>query len=194
MPFVLPIPSLPYLPPVLGSSLSALSSTFASSPFSADFHRRLLSSSSSLSLRRYILCTPASLISRVRFILHRDRSSQKALAKCIGLSPATLSPLLNGLWLTLKLTYFTKMRVWAAQQDVRALMHTIERMRLWGIDERELMSRCGLTEQQLSRWLLFDTSMEERSRIDHAVEGFIRQSATADQPPFSVPAYPCVIS
>ena len=175
----MPTPSLPYLTPVLASSLSELSSSLSSSSFSADFQRRLLSSSSSVSLRCYILCTPASLISRIRFILHRDRSSQKELSRCIGLSPATLSPLLNGHWLSLKLTYFTKMRVWAAQQDVRALIRTVERMRLWGVDEKELMARCGLTELQLSQWLLFDLTMEERSRIDHAIERFMRQSHAA---------------
>ena len=200
--------ALPYLPVTLQPSSSSSSSSrplppslpsssSSPRPFTAAFHGAL--TSSSLSLRCYLLCSASSLIRRLRFILYRDGLSQKELSRCVGLSPATLSPLLNGAWPGLKLVYVSKLRAWAATQDVQAVMRVLQRMSAWGVDEAELMARCALSEAQLRRWLTFDTDLEERSAIDRSVEAFMRRSAPGTAASFtctrpSIPAHTVPVS
>jgi transcriptional regulator with XRE-family HTH domain len=185
-----PTSGLPFFSPLLlSASGAAAESSNSLSPFSSGFESELQRGSAP-SLRCYFLCSPASLIARVRFVLHRDGCQQNALARCIDVSPGTLSPLLNGRWAAAKRQTLTKLAVWAARRDVQLTLAVMDRCRAWGCDEEQLALGCALEKEELRRWLRFDSSLGRRTAVDRAVCSFVQRSARHRAAAQPLPASP----
>ena len=164
------LPSLDklYFPPTLASARVSAASTAALSPFSSSFHA-LLSAAASPTMIHYLLAPPAHVLHRVRYILHRDGSNQNHLARCLRISPATLSPMLRGVYEHLKCKHLSMMRAWAAQMDVRYVQLVVSCLLVWRMDETDWSRECRMLLADIRRWLLFDMPLDERNEADRSI-------------------------
>ena len=179
--FQLSSPDKLYLSPVLASGPLSGASTASLFPFTGSFSADL-SAASKPSFVHYLVASAEKTLHRVRYILRRDSTHQRHLARCLNISPATLSPMLRGVYDHLKTKHLSMMRTWAAQVDVRYVQHIVSAMRVWRMDETDCSRECGLTLADIKRWLLFDMPLEERSEADRAIARWMREcEQAADQ-------------
>ena len=167
-----------YFPPILASASLALPTTAALSPFGSSF-TAILSSADKSTLKRYLLASPEHVLHRVRYILRRDGSHQNHLARCLNISPATLSPMLRGVYDHLKTKHLSMMRVWAAQMDARYVQHVISAMRVWCMNEVDLSRECSMSLADIERWLLFDMPLDERNEADRSIARWMNECKQA---------------
>lgn len=117
----------------------------------------------------YLLTTDAEIFDRVRKIMKRDGVRQRNLARSMGISPSTLSPILKGTYQHTKPVHVRALRNWCYEQDVKLWHKAAFYAGEQNIREDQLASHCNMDPYHFSLWLTFSLPIKFREPFDVAV-------------------------
>jgi len=111
----------------------------------------------------------SDVILRVKDILHRDQLRQKQLAKQLGFSGSTLSPMLKHKYRHTKSSHIQALRVWAYERDVQFVNGILTQAQFLGLTQESFAAGLGVPVSEVMSWSNFTMSPQKRGDFETSI-------------------------